>query len=270
MNEIKTAEQRWEEGIPHHPKSIAIYKAISHADFEHGDDYFGWRAGGDGDNGERLMYTLDIAIEQGMFPDPYQSEDEDVPLEFFDGKYLVKFDEATSILSATRYGEEWIPNWEYGGSAVLALLQENAQLKNIIAKIKWNQGADEHNQWKALGSDEKLNLRSEVAFINQSIMRGLNVPLVYDGNVARGPLRGLKARDAYTRPVGHIFAAESSVEEKLKAHIDDLRTDRANYQAQVYEDAKLITAHLSKIDELTRGLDELRKLFVAEMNNGSH
>jgi len=55
--------KRWETGIQHHPKSIELFKALSKIDFEHGSDYFCWKSGGDGDNGEHFMYELDIYFE---------------------------------------------------------------------------------------------------------------------------------------------------------------------------------------------------------------
>jgi hypothetical protein len=55
--------KRWEKGMPHHPKSVGLYKTIADLDWKYGDDYFGWKSGGDGDNGETLMYLLDIHFE---------------------------------------------------------------------------------------------------------------------------------------------------------------------------------------------------------------
>ena len=55
--------KRWEQGIDHHPKSIELFHAIKEIDFELGDDFFCWKSGGDGDNGEHLMYELDIYFE---------------------------------------------------------------------------------------------------------------------------------------------------------------------------------------------------------------
>ncbi len=56
-------EKRWEQGLPHHPKSVEVAKSIAKIDYEHGDDYFCFKFGGDGDNGEHLMYLLDIHFE---------------------------------------------------------------------------------------------------------------------------------------------------------------------------------------------------------------
>ncbi len=57
-------EKRWEEGVDHHPESIELYKRIAHLDFKHNSDSFCWKSGGDGDNGESLMYLLDIIFEE--------------------------------------------------------------------------------------------------------------------------------------------------------------------------------------------------------------
>ncbi len=56
--------KRWEDGIPHHPESEKLANAIAKIDENHGGDYFDFQFGGDGDNGEHLMYLLDIYFEQ--------------------------------------------------------------------------------------------------------------------------------------------------------------------------------------------------------------
>ena len=56
--------KRWENGIPHHPKSEELVTRIIDADFEYGGDFFCFKCGGDGDNGEHLMYLLDIIFEE--------------------------------------------------------------------------------------------------------------------------------------------------------------------------------------------------------------
>jgi hypothetical protein len=52
--------RRWEDGIPHDPRSEELYESIAIIDWEEGDDFFCFKSGGDGDNGEHLMYLLDI------------------------------------------------------------------------------------------------------------------------------------------------------------------------------------------------------------------
>ena len=56
--------KRWEQGTKHHPKSDEIVRAIADLDFKYGGDFFGFKIGGDGDNGEHLMYLLDIYFEK--------------------------------------------------------------------------------------------------------------------------------------------------------------------------------------------------------------
>lgn len=55
--------KRWEDGVPHDERSVAIYKGVAALDFKEGGDYFWFKSGGDGDNGEHLMYLLDLYFE---------------------------------------------------------------------------------------------------------------------------------------------------------------------------------------------------------------
>lgn len=55
--------KRWENGTPHHPKSISLYKNIAKLDEKIGGDFLDLKSGGDGDNGEHLMYLLDVLHE---------------------------------------------------------------------------------------------------------------------------------------------------------------------------------------------------------------
>lgn len=58
-----TNKDRWGEGIDHHPMSERILRFLSEHDFCDYDDHFCWKIGGDGDNGEALMYQLDAFFE---------------------------------------------------------------------------------------------------------------------------------------------------------------------------------------------------------------
>jgi len=58
-----TVQERYEAGTPHDPRSIAIYRAIEKLDLENGD-VFCFKSGGDGDNGEHLMYLLDVYFQE--------------------------------------------------------------------------------------------------------------------------------------------------------------------------------------------------------------
>jgi len=56
---IKTPTERWENGEEHHPQTKILFKFLADYDREVGGDCFCWQYGGDGDNGEELMYHLD-------------------------------------------------------------------------------------------------------------------------------------------------------------------------------------------------------------------
>lgn len=58
--QVLNVTERWEQGIEHEEKSVKLFNAIRKIDEEHGGDYFCFKSGGDGDNGEHLMYLLDI------------------------------------------------------------------------------------------------------------------------------------------------------------------------------------------------------------------
>lgn len=55
--------KRWEEGIPHHPKAKQAVQAIALIDNLFQNDSLDISMGGDGDNGEAMMYCLDIYFE---------------------------------------------------------------------------------------------------------------------------------------------------------------------------------------------------------------
>lgn len=56
----KTVSQRSKDGDEHDPRSIKMYEFISQLDFNECNDSFGFQSGGDGDNGEHLMYLMDV------------------------------------------------------------------------------------------------------------------------------------------------------------------------------------------------------------------
>jgi len=58
-----TSKNRWEEGMDHHPMSTRIMKFLAEHDYQDYHDYFCWKCGGDGDNGEELMYEMDAFFE---------------------------------------------------------------------------------------------------------------------------------------------------------------------------------------------------------------
>lgn len=75
----KDIGQRWEDGDDHHPKSVELYKAIAQVSWEHCNDAFCWKSGGDGDNGETFMFILDFAIDLGLISPKLLEDDDDDP-----------------------------------------------------------------------------------------------------------------------------------------------------------------------------------------------
>jgi hypothetical protein len=60
---MKSLEQRLNDGDEHDERSIRLYEFISELDFREGGDSFCFKSGGDGDNGEMLMYLIDCYFE---------------------------------------------------------------------------------------------------------------------------------------------------------------------------------------------------------------
>lgn len=69
---IKDGGERWKEGIEHHPLSKTLMKKIEEYDFKYNNDYFCWKVGGDGDNGEILMYILDMIFDAEGMPESWK------------------------------------------------------------------------------------------------------------------------------------------------------------------------------------------------------
>lgn len=67
---VLSVEERWEQGIPHEDESVKLFESIRKIDEQHGGDYFDFKAGGDGDNGEHLMFLMDIHFNPTNKPKP--------------------------------------------------------------------------------------------------------------------------------------------------------------------------------------------------------
>ena len=63
VKEGLTKIDRWEKGIDHHPLSKRLMEFLAEHDFKDNGDYFCWKKGGDGDNGEILMYEMDAFFD---------------------------------------------------------------------------------------------------------------------------------------------------------------------------------------------------------------
>lgn len=60
---IDATVDRWSAGIDHHPKSEQLVCELADLDYVYFNDHFDWKTGGDGDNGEALMYMLDVLFD---------------------------------------------------------------------------------------------------------------------------------------------------------------------------------------------------------------
>jgi hypothetical protein len=58
-----TKLNRWEDGIEHHDQSVQLMEFLKEHDYKDNGDYFCFKLGGDGDNGETLMYLMDAFFE---------------------------------------------------------------------------------------------------------------------------------------------------------------------------------------------------------------
>ena len=54
---------RWEKGIKHHPMSLRLMEFLTEHDAIDYNLHFDWKIGGDGDNGEALMFQMDPFFE---------------------------------------------------------------------------------------------------------------------------------------------------------------------------------------------------------------
>ncbi len=62
-NPTSLTQDRWSNGIDHHPMSVALMNFLAKHDYNDYKDYFCWKTGGDGDNGEFLMFQMDPFFE---------------------------------------------------------------------------------------------------------------------------------------------------------------------------------------------------------------
>jgi len=62
--ELKLTQlNRWENGISHHPMSERVVKFMAEYDFRDCNDSMDINIGGDGDNGEEMMFLMDAFFE---------------------------------------------------------------------------------------------------------------------------------------------------------------------------------------------------------------
>lgn len=101
-------ENRWEQGVDHDERTYSIYRFMQEYDHKFNDSELNLKSGGDGDNGETLMYlldeyfaavdtteepanTLDTKSETVSESDREESEDSENKEELEDSKGLSRF-----------------------------------------------------------------------------------------------------------------------------------------------------------------------------------
>jgi len=114
-----TLNERWEQGIPHDPRTVAIYEHIEKLDIEKCGDFFCFKHGGDGDNGEHLMYLMDdYFYEQDcktMKPDEIFGKAWDILVEHA-GASADPDNKANFVLNYTTKGQTYnVTEWRFGG-----------------------------------------------------------------------------------------------------------------------------------------------------------
>jgi len=114
-----TVEQRWEEGISHDSRSEELYHELARIDRTEGNDFFWFTCGGDGDNGEHLMYLLDIFFEE-----------EDL-------KPIIKFAEENPEEWKLKFGDEGYHTME---EEVRAYFAHYANEENLVERVRIDLG----------------------------------------------------------------------------------------------------------------------------------
>lgn len=101
-------EDRWEQGVDHDERTYSIYRFLQEYDHKFNDSELDLKSGGDGDNGETLMYlldeyfaavdtteeptnTLDTKSETASESDREESEDSENKEELEDSEGLSRF-----------------------------------------------------------------------------------------------------------------------------------------------------------------------------------
>lgn len=59
---VEDPTERWDKAIPHHPEAMALMRELAALDRKYGDR-FGFKFGGDGDNGEEMCFLLSAVLE---------------------------------------------------------------------------------------------------------------------------------------------------------------------------------------------------------------
>lgn len=144
-NPASLTQDRWSEGVPHHPMSVALMSFIENHDFKNYNDYFCWRSGGDGDNGEQLMFEMDPFFEW---------LDTQKPEESYNVNGLV------AVVYRPEYGIGWSSHDK--DNKKTKFLSLNGQLARMVESKDWK-GVEElvHSRYPDMYLGSLENLRIE-------------------------------------------------------------------------------------------------------------
>lgn len=117
-------QDRWSDGIDHHPMSEALMDFLAKHDFKDYKDYFCWKTGGDGDNGETLKYQMDPFFEW---------LDRQAAAKAMDASYIV--DGQVAVLYRPQYGIGWSSHPR--DPAHKKFLALNGQLARLVEAKNW-------------------------------------------------------------------------------------------------------------------------------------
>jgi hypothetical protein len=151
--------RRWEEGVDHDPRSIEIFKGIAKIDLEIGGDYFCWKYGGDGDNGEHLLFELDIYFES-LSPPPEELERDQAAMEASSAA-------ATHALAALDEDRVLYDSTEVEALRDVILKQE-ARIKDLTEACIGEMNVDAA-RLRAAMDESTLELKAEIAKRDEKI-----------------------------------------------------------------------------------------------------
>lgn len=119
-------QDRWSDGVDHHPMSEALMDFVAKHDFKNYKDYFCWKTGGDGDNGETLKYQMDPFFEW---------IDKQAQRKAADASYIV--DGQVAVLYRPEFGIGWSSYPR--DKAQQKFLALNGQLARLVEAQQWDQ-----------------------------------------------------------------------------------------------------------------------------------
>jgi hypothetical protein len=142
-----TLIDRWAEGRPHHHMSEKIMDFLQDHDFHDHQDYFQWKSGGDGDNGEQLMFELDTFFEaQEQGGDPIKDFDATKATEVIIEEWIRGAESELRQAEKQRSDFSGIANAWGGHLAVLPDTVRFYDVPEVIKGLKFQHGLQEEDK----------------------------------------------------------------------------------------------------------------------------